>query len=78
MVAEMLDGKLIASQIKEEIRKRIKYIDTPIGLGTVLIGNDIASQKYVAMKHQDCEEVGIKSIPVELPENASLDQGSEL
>jgi methylenetetrahydrofolate dehydrogenase (NADP+)/methenyltetrahydrofolate cyclohydrolase len=70
----ILDGKKIASEIKGELKKRIQFIDTPITLATLLVGDDIASQKYVAMKHKDCEEVGIKSHPVTLPATATLDK----
>lgn len=40
----------------------------------MLVGSDPASQNYVRMKHRDCEEVGIASIQVELPEDTTADQ----
>ncbi len=74
MVAEKLDGKLVASQVKAELAGRVAALKargvTP-GLGTVLVGDDPASHIYVAGKHRDCAQVGIESIQVELPADAS-------
>ena len=42
-----------------------------VGLGTVLVGEDAPSERYVAMKHADCAEVGINSHHVKLPADAS-------
>lgn len=41
------------------------------GLGTILVGEDAGSHSYVAGKHRDCAEVGIKSIRIDLPATAS-------
>ncbi|MSS85093.1 bifunctional methylenetetrahydrofolate dehydrogenase/methenyltetrahydrofolate cyclohydrolase [Actinomycetaceae bacterium WB03_NA08] len=68
--AEPLDGLALAGRIKEDLRSRVAALKeqgiTP-GLGTVLVGEDPASQVYVRGKHKDCAEVGIASIQVELP-----------
>jgi len=72
-----LDGKAVSAQIKDDLRERVANLKrqgaTP-GLGTLLVGNDPGSVKYVAGKHSDCEEVGIRSIKRELPEDATFDQ----
>ena len=47
------------------------------GLATVLVGDDPASRNYVRMKHRDCEQVGIASIQVELPADATAAQLEE-
>lgn len=74
MTAQKLDGKATAAAIKEELTRRVAALKeqgiTP-GLGTVMVGADPASQTYVAGKHRDCAEVGIRSIQVELPEDIS-------
>ena len=74
MVAVKLDGKLAASQVKEELRAKVAALAargvTP-GLGTVLVGDDPASHIYVAGKHKDCAEVGIESIQIQLPDTAT-------
>ena len=43
----------------------------PVGLGTVLVGDDGPSARYVAMKHADCAEVGIVSVHEHLPADAT-------
>ena len=77
MTAKVLDGKATAAAIKEELRGRVAALaergHTP-GLGTLLVGEDAGSQKYVAGKHRDCAEVGIESIQRELPADATEEQ----
>ncbi|MGO4806459.1 bifunctional methylenetetrahydrofolate dehydrogenase/methenyltetrahydrofolate cyclohydrolase [Arthrobacter sp. 2MCAF15] len=66
----VLDGKAMAGAIKSELAHRVaalKESGTNVGLGTVLVGDDPASRSYVAGKHRDCAEVGIKSIRRDLP-----------
>ncbi len=73
-MAELLDGERLASSIKDELRVRAARLadaGRPVGLGTVLVGDDGPSARYVAMKHADCEEVGIASYGVHLPATAS-------
>ena len=74
MSATILDGKALAKKIKEELATEVvqlkKQGKNP-GLGTVLVGDDPGSRSYVGGKHRDCHEVGINSIRVDLPENAS-------
>lgn len=77
MTAQKLDGKAIATQIKLELKQRVDALReqgiTP-GLGTVLVGDDPASQIYVNGKHRDCEEIGIESYRVDLPSDATPEQ----
>jgi methylenetetrahydrofolate dehydrogenase (NADP+) / methenyltetrahydrofolate cyclohydrolase len=74
VTAQILDGKAAAAAIKADLKERVAELGrrgiTP-GLGTVLVGDDPGSQWYVAGKHRDCAEVGIKSIRVDLPAEAS-------
>ena len=72
-----LDGKAVSARIKEDLRERVarlKEQGVVPGLGTLLVGSDPGSVKYVAGKHADCEEVGIRSIKRELPENVTFEQ----
>jgi methylenetetrahydrofolate dehydrogenase (NADP+)/methenyltetrahydrofolate cyclohydrolase len=69
--ARVLDGKKLATEIKAKLASEIKSENLQLGLGTILVGSDPSSHSYVAGKHRDCAEVGIKSIRVELPESAS-------
>ena len=74
MTAQILDGKATAAAIRRDLSARVSRLRdrgiTP-GLGTVLVGEDPGSVSYVAGKHRDCEEVGIHSIRVDLPSDAS-------
>lgn len=77
MTAQILDGKATAKVIKADLTQRVDTLRargcTP-GLATVLVGDDPASHNYVRMKHRDCEQVGIESIQVELPADATAAQ----
>lgn len=74
MSATILDGKALAANIKKDLAGRVLTLKsksiTP-GLGTVLVGDDPGSHSYVAGKHRDCDEVGIKSIRIDLPATAT-------
>ena len=74
MSAQILDGKAVAAAIKAELTVRVTALKakgiTP-GLGTVLVGDDPGSHSYVGGKHRDCQEVGINSIRIDLPNNAT-------
>ena len=77
MTATILDGKAVAAQIKNELRTRVDALrgsGTVPGLCTVLVGDDPGSHSYVAGKHRDCHEVGIESIRVDLPADATQEQ----
>lgn len=74
MSAIIMDGKALAQRIKVDIAAAIGKLDKPVGLGTILVGNDPGSVAYVEGKHRDCAEVGIKSIKVNLPDSATTDE----
>ncbi len=82
MTATVLDGKATAAQVKAELKVRVDALKIKgifPGLGTVLVGADPGSQAYVCGKHRDCAEVGIASIRVDLPADASqLDVEAEV
>ena len=82
MTATVLDGKATAAQVKAELKVRVDALKARgifPGLGTVLVGSDPGSQAYVGGKHRDCAEVGIASIRVDLPADASqLDVEAEV
>jgi methylenetetrahydrofolate dehydrogenase (NADP+) / methenyltetrahydrofolate cyclohydrolase len=74
MTAELLDGEKVAGRIKMEVANRVGQLQAngrSVALGTILVGDDAPSERYVAMKHADCEAVGIKSAHVHLPASAS-------
>ncbi|MGW9345891.1 bifunctional methylenetetrahydrofolate dehydrogenase/methenyltetrahydrofolate cyclohydrolase [Streptomyces albidoflavus] len=74
MSAQKLDGRATAAAVKADLRARITGLRereiTP-GIATVLVGADPASQLYVGMKHRESEAIGMNSIQVELPADAS-------
>ncbi len=75
MTAQTLDGKATAAKIRFELDEKVvelKQKGIVPGLGTILVGDDPGSHSYVAGKHRDCEQIGVKSIRVDLPANASL------
>ncbi|MBU7596796.1 bifunctional methylenetetrahydrofolate dehydrogenase/methenyltetrahydrofolate cyclohydrolase [Streptomyces sp. P38-E01] len=77
MSAKILDGRATAAAIKTELTTRVEALKARgvvPGLGTVLVGDDAPSQKYVAGKHRDCAQVGIASIQRELPATASQEE----
>ena len=74
MTAQVLDGTATARAIKAELTERVSALrerGVVPGLGTVLVGDDPGSRAYVGGKHKDCAEVGIASIRVDLPADAT-------
>lgn len=72
--AQPMDGLKLAAEVKEALKQRVSELTaagTPPGLGTILVGADPASEVYVRGKHRDCAEVGIASIRVDLPAEAT-------
>jgi len=72
---QLLDGNQTSSQIRKEIAKQVAQIKSDGGktphLAAVLVGNDGASETYVANKVKDCEEVGFQSTVISLPDAVS-------
>ncbi|MSO63823.1 MAG: bifunctional methylenetetrahydrofolate dehydrogenase/methenyltetrahydrofolate cyclohydrolase [Candidatus Planktophila sp.] len=74
MSAQILDGRGLAASIKSQLALRVNGLNSrgiKPGLGTVLVGDDPGSLLYVSGKHRDCKEVGITSIRVDLPSDAT-------
>ena len=81
MGAAILDGSAIAAAVRAELAEEVASLAqagiTP-GLGTILVGENPASASYVRLKHQDSEEIGIRSVGAELPEDATQQQLHEV
>jgi methylenetetrahydrofolate dehydrogenase (NADP+)/methenyltetrahydrofolate cyclohydrolase len=74
MTATVLDGERLAAKVRGEVIDRVARLAAAgvgVGLGTILVGDDGPSARYVAMKHADCAEVGIHSAHEHLPADAS-------
>ncbi|MEC5318626.1 bifunctional methylenetetrahydrofolate dehydrogenase/methenyltetrahydrofolate cyclohydrolase FolD [Brenneria populi subsp. brevivirga] len=71
MAAKIIDGKTIAQQVKDEVAARVKQRlaagKRAPGLAVILVGDNPASQIYVASKRKVCEEVGFISRSYDLP-----------
>jgi len=74
MPAQIIDGKEIARQIREELAVEITQLKEKgivPGLGVILVGDDPASRSYVTAKEKACHEVGIFSDDNRLPADAT-------
>lgn len=65
-----MDGKALAARVRAEVAREVEEIERPVGLATVLVGDDQASAIYVRRKQEACEEVGIEPIHHELSADA--------
>ena len=77
MTAIRMDGVATATAVKNELIGRIAALKARgihPGLGTLLVGSDPGSLSYVAGKHRDSVELGIESIRVDLPAEATEDE----
>lgn len=79
-MAVRIDGRAVSAEIKKDLATRVETLKArgiEPGLGTILVGSDPGSVKYVAGKHADCAEIGVNSIKRELPEDATFEQIAE-
>ena len=72
MPAKIIDGKAIAKEIRERIKKDVNGLEKKPGLAVVLVGENPASKVYVNMKEVACEEVGFYSKKYAFPETVSI------
>lgn len=68
---KIIDGKKIATELREQLKEQIEKFPRKIGLAVVIVGEDPASQIYVRNKVKACESVGIQSSVYALPECVS-------
>ena len=78
MEDKVIDGKQIASQITDEIKKERKTVNITPGLALILVGNNPASEIYVKMKSKKCAELGFYSVIERKPDDISEDDLLEL
>lgn len=74
---QIIDGKAISAQIKEEVKARVAVYrerGAEITLAVVQVGNDPASSVYVGNKKKACAYVGIRSLSYELPEETTEEE----
>jgi methylenetetrahydrofolate dehydrogenase (NADP+)/methenyltetrahydrofolate cyclohydrolase len=66
-----MDGKALAARVREEVAREVADLGLPVGLATVLVGDNPASHVYVRRKREACAEAGIESFHHELPDDTS-------
>ncbi len=69
MTATIIDGKAAAAEIRDEVSRGVAARQEPPGLATVLVGDDPASEIYVASKRRQCRNVGMRDRHEHLPGN---------
>ena len=75
---EIIDGKKISAQVKEEIAIEVKKIvdagERAPKLAAIIVGNDGASETYVGHKEKACNQVGFESVVLRFPETITQDE----
>ena len=76
--AKLIDGRRLAKRLLERAAVKIERIREATGvtpaLATVLVGDDQASATYVRMKRKRCDEVGMRSLLIELPYGTTTEE----
>jgi methylenetetrahydrofolate dehydrogenase (NADP+)/methenyltetrahydrofolate cyclohydrolase len=70
MTAQLLAGAPVAEAVLADVAKRVESLrqqGRSVGLGTILVGDDAASARYVGRKHETCEQVGMVSHHIDVP-----------
>ena len=76
-MAELIDGKLISSQIKDECKEKVaslKEKGIEVTLAVIQVGEDPASSVYVNNKKKACEYIGANSLSYNLPEDSTQEE----
>ncbi len=69
-----MDGRALAAKVRGEVAREVAGLGEPVGLATVLVGEDPASAIYVRRKEEACREAGITPFHHELSADASEDE----
>jgi methylenetetrahydrofolate dehydrogenase (NADP+) / methenyltetrahydrofolate cyclohydrolase len=67
----LLDGKIVAQTVKDSLKEKVGLLNKIPHLAAILVGNNGASETYVASKVKNCEEVGFKSTLIRLDADVS-------
>lgn len=76
-MSNIIDGKTVSAAVKERVKTEVENLKkqgVSVCLAVILVGNDAASQIYVANKKRACEQLGIISKEYLLPETATQDE----
>ena len=81
-MAEIINGKLVAAELRAGIKAEVETFKAEngldVGLAVIIVGSNPASQVYVRNKAKACEEVGITSYVISLPESLYRTERSPL
>jgi methylenetetrahydrofolate dehydrogenase (NADP+) / methenyltetrahydrofolate cyclohydrolase len=77
MSATLMDGAALAAKVRAQVKEKAAELGA-LGLATVLVGEDPASQIYIRLKHKAADEVGIRAIDNRLPADTPEDNVLEL
>jgi methylenetetrahydrofolate dehydrogenase (NADP+) / methenyltetrahydrofolate cyclohydrolase len=69
-----MDGKALAERVRKEVAGEVGGLGRPVGLATVLVGDDPASAVYVRSKQKACREVGIEPFDHNLSPDTSQEE----
>ena len=77
-MAILIDGKKLAAEVKARVQQEAATLPRKAGLAVILVGDNPASQVYVAGKERDCAECGIESFSYRLPAETTQEEPLEL
>ena len=80
-MSKIIDGKEISAFVKSRVANEVKALNEQgidVCLAVIIVGNDSASQVYVANKEKACEALGIRSLRFSLPEETTTNELLEL
>lgn len=72
-MATLMDGRALAARVRAEVADEVRELGE-LGLATVLVGRDPASETYIRLKHTAAKEVGIRPVDARLPEETTQDE----
>jgi methylenetetrahydrofolate dehydrogenase (NADP+)/methenyltetrahydrofolate cyclohydrolase len=67
-----MDGRAVAAKVRAEVAHEVEQLDS-LGLATILVGDDPASDVYIRLKHKAAKEVGIRAVDRRVPADVSED-----
>lgn len=76
-MAVRMDGKIMAAELMDELKLRVNALKekgAALSLAVILVGEDPASQIYVRNKGKACQELGLHSKTITLPENTAQEK----
>ena len=73
-MAIRIDGKALATKVKQQVGEEVKQLSRQPGLAVILVGDDPASRVYVTGKEKDCAECGIASFEHKLPAETTQEE----